>query len=528
MAASSDIEGGKELPSWNKLGPFPTQEEFDILPRVPGRIPWTAWTVAFVEFVERFSYYGTSAVYVNLIQQPLPEGSKTGDGFLTQQSGAFNMGQRASTGITTFNQFWSYFTPLFGAYLADQYRGRYLTIQYANVAALVGHVILIISAIPPVITHPTVGIAIFTVGLFILGMGTGGFKSNISPLIAEQYTEKKAYVRTDKRGHKEIVEPAHFVGFWLSFTLPTICYLLCPLILFYFKKSYKLTPPTGSVMAKAWKLVRFACKKSKDLRDPEFWQRVKPSELAARGEPIPKWMTFDDEWVDEVKRASTMTPGSTPNDIINNLNPLFIVIIIPVTDFIVYPGLRKCGVRLSSIREITAGFVLGSMAMVSACVTQAYIYKLSKCGSDINAKVETGREDCAAPISVWVQGIPYGLIGMSEVLAAVTKLEYAYTKAPSNMKSTVQAIALATSAFSSALSQALVAPSNDPLLVWNYGVVAVLAMVGAIGFYLTFREADRDEYALNNQKQSSWACWLCWLRTSKTNVIHAACVELVL
>lgn len=44
------------------LGPFPTQEEWDTLPRVPGKIPWTAWTVAFVEFVERFSYYGTSAV----------------------------------------------------------------------------------------------------------------------------------------------------------------------------------------------------------------------------------------------------------------------------------------------------------------------------------------------------------------------------------------------------------------------------------------------------------------------------------
>lgn len=43
-------------------GPFPTQEEWDTLPRVPGSIPWTAWTVAFVEFVERFSYYGTSAV----------------------------------------------------------------------------------------------------------------------------------------------------------------------------------------------------------------------------------------------------------------------------------------------------------------------------------------------------------------------------------------------------------------------------------------------------------------------------------
>ena len=83
------------------LGPFPTEEEWATLPRVAGSIPWQAWTVAVVEFVERFSYYGTSAVFVNFIQKPLPPGSKTGAGFLGEySSGALDMGQRASTGLT--------------------------------------------------------------------------------------------------------------------------------------------------------------------------------------------------------------------------------------------------------------------------------------------------------------------------------------------------------------------------------------------------------------------------------------------
>jgi proton-dependent oligopeptide transporter, POT family len=99
--------------------PFPTEEEFATLPRVPGSIPWTAWTVAAVEFAERFSYYGTTAVckseipyyyrentklisVVNFIQKDLPKGSKTGAGFLIKPgSGALGMGQRASTGLTT-------------------------------------------------------------------------------------------------------------------------------------------------------------------------------------------------------------------------------------------------------------------------------------------------------------------------------------------------------------------------------------------------------------------------------------------
>lgn len=48
---------------------------------------------------------------VNFIQQPLPEGSSTGAGF-SGQSGALGMGQRASTGLKTFNEFWSYVMPL--------------------------------------------------------------------------------------------------------------------------------------------------------------------------------------------------------------------------------------------------------------------------------------------------------------------------------------------------------------------------------------------------------------------------------
>jgi POT family proton-dependent oligopeptide transporter len=81
---------------------------------------------------------------------------------------------------------------------------------------------------------------------------------------------------------------------------------------------------------------------------------------------------------------------------------------------------------------------------------------------------------------------------------------YAYTKAPINMRSTVQAIALSTSAVSAALGQALVGLSEDPLLVWNYGSVAVVALFGGIGFYLTFRKADRDEDKLNNLQESRY------------------------
>lgn len=39
-------------------GEEPTEEELKTLPRVSGKIPWTAFTIAFVELCERFGYYG--------------------------------------------------------------------------------------------------------------------------------------------------------------------------------------------------------------------------------------------------------------------------------------------------------------------------------------------------------------------------------------------------------------------------------------------------------------------------------------
>jgi POT family proton-dependent oligopeptide transporter len=49
------------------------------LRRVADTIPFAAWTIVFVEFAERFSWYGTTGPMTNYIQQPLPKGSIAGN-----------------------------------------------------------------------------------------------------------------------------------------------------------------------------------------------------------------------------------------------------------------------------------------------------------------------------------------------------------------------------------------------------------------------------------------------------------------
>lgn len=39
----------------------------------------------------------------------------------------------------------------------------------------------------------------------------------------------------------------------------------------------------------------------RNLNDGTFWEKVKPSQIAAADRP--SWMTFDDQWVDEVMRG---------------------------------------------------------------------------------------------------------------------------------------------------------------------------------------------------------------------------------
>lgn len=60
-----------------------------------------------------------------------------------------------------------------------------------------------------------------------------------------------------------IVYAEKYIGFWLSFTLPTILFIFCPIVLITFKGKYVRRPPTGSVLGKATGLFFLALKKNR-------------------------------------------------------------------------------------------------------------------------------------------------------------------------------------------------------------------------------------------------------------------------
>jgi POT family proton-dependent oligopeptide transporter len=188
---------------------FPTDEEIATLRRVSAPIPWKIYTIAFVELVERMSYYGTIAVYSNFIskERPTATGACVDPNADECVPGALFKGKQVAFSLTTFNAFWVYTCPLLGAWIADTYLGRFKTIVYSVIVAEIGHLILVASSAPAVLDKPSTALGVFVLGVLIMGLGTGTFKPNISPLIAEQVPIEKMRVE-EQKGERVIVDPA--------------------------------------------------------------------------------------------------------------------------------------------------------------------------------------------------------------------------------------------------------------------------------------------------------------------------------
>jgi len=236
-------------------------------------------------------------------------------------------------------------------------------------------------------------------------------------------------------------------------------------------------------------------------------------------------ITWDDEFVGEVSRtfkackvflffpfywlcysqidgnlttvAAGMQLNGTPNDLIQNLNPISIIILIPIFDSFIYPGLRKMGINFSPIKRIYAGFIVAGLGMLYAAVLQKYIFEKSPCHDNQPSECKIDGVHQPAPINVWVVAGPYILVGISEIFASITSLEYAFTKAPQRMKSVVVAFSQFQTALSSALNFALVDVNVEWRFTWLFGAAGITAWIVGTIFFFSFRELDAAEAELN-------------------------------
>ncbi len=117
-----------------------------------------------VEMWERFSYYGMRAFLVL---------------FLVSTAGGFGWSKQEASHLYAWYTGLVYLTPLLGGYLADRVLGTHRAVVIGSVVIASGHFCL---AIPAQTS--------FFVGLGLIVLGTGFFKSNISTMVGQLYRKE--------------------------------------------------------------------------------------------------------------------------------------------------------------------------------------------------------------------------------------------------------------------------------------------------------------------------------------------------
>ncbi|KAJ5389049.1 uncharacterized protein N7496_000117 [Penicillium cataractarum] len=532
----ANMDMDKENLSMTPDGGEPTEDEKRSLRHIAENLPVSAWLVAIVELCERFTYYGMSGLFQNYVLRPL-------DG--SQGRGALGMGHQGATGLTTFFQFWCYVTPILGAIVADQYLGKYKTIVLFCGVYLVGLLILVCTSIPTALEHGA-GMGGFIVAILVIGLGTGGIKSNVAPLIADQYKRKKMALLTTKKGERVIIDPAltiqriymifygcinlgslsllatpymeQYIGFWSGYLLCLCMFAAGTLVLLLGRKYYVVRPPQGSIITDAFKALWMMVKnRNMDAPKPS-WQ------LEHRG--VEATLPWDDHFIDELKRAlvacrvfafypiywvvygqfsgnfvtqaGQMQGHGIPNDLMQNFDPISIIVFIPLLETVVYPLMRRLRIPFLPITRISLGFVVASLAMMYAAIVQHLIYSAGPCyGHPLCAASEIDGTAYGNNVHIAIQTPAYVFIGVSEIFASVSGLEYAYTKAPPSMKSFVQSMYLLTNAFGSALAEALTPAAFDPAIMWMFVGLACASFLCGIIFYFIFRHLNAQEDDMN-------------------------------
>jgi POT family proton-dependent oligopeptide transporter len=134
----------------------------------------------------------------------------------------------------------------------------------------------------------------------------------------------------------------------------------------------------------------------------------------------PFWSLFDQKASTWVLQANSMhLPGWSwlkSASQMQALNPLLVMLLIPLNNLVVYPRLRSLGVEPTPLRRMAAGMALAGVSWIVVGTLQLAM-------------------DGGQRISILWQVLPYAILTYGEVLVSATGLEFAYSQAPGKMKS---------------------------------------------------------------------------------------------
>lgn len=166
---------------------------------------------------------------------------------------------------------------------------------------------------------------------------------------------------------------------------------------------------------------------------------------------------------------------------------------------IIYPLLRRWGIKWGAVSRMTFGFALCTLGSVGFSILQYYVYKTSPCGHNATtcADIVPAGANSLSSVSYALYSIPIVITAVSEIFVNVTAYGIAYARSPKNMKGLVTSLNLFMTAITAIIGLATADAIQDPYLIWAFAGPTVVGGALTVVFYFTFRHLDKEEFYIN-------------------------------
>lgn len=429
----------------------------NILTRFFTSHPTGFWFFFWGELAERSCYYGMRAILVLYVAEQLGFGDAN-----------------AATIVSLFMAS-CYLLPLLGGYLADNFFGKYWTIVGFSLPYILGQLLLSIDS------QQIFGISpryFLFVSLALLAMGSGVIKPNISTLMGltyDQYRPGQTQLRSDA-----------FSFFYMAINIGAFASsLIVPWLRSHY--SYNIAFLFPAVLMTA-ALLLFALGKPYYAREVITHSRKTPEQRRQQWAVLGKlfslflvitffWMIFDQSattWIFFAKDYFDphLLGFDVKPDQVQALNPLFIVLLLPIVSIGLWRLLGRMGLHMRPTDKMLVGFFLTAAGMALMAVAGFL----------------------AAPgqkVSLWWQVATFLLITLAELCISPVGLELAFTAAPPSMKGFITGCFLLTVFFGDILNSFLTR-LYGPLGPGRYfGLLTGILLVVTVAFVFVARRFNR-------------------------------------
>jgi proton-dependent oligopeptide transporter, POT family len=358
-----------------------------------------------------------------------------------------------------------YFLPVVGGWLADRWVGRYWTILGLSLFYCLGHGVLALYG------GRQGGLY---AGLVLIALGAGGIKPCVSAFVGDQFGPAQPGLLTRVYGlFYWAINLGAFFGFALiplvrdhggyrwAFGLPGIFMGLATLLFWMGSPHYVRQPPrrtthqAGFAAVVWWALMKVVSGQLSVVggRGPvpgrrpgkvSFWdaalarygrEEVEAAQAVLRivlvfaAVPV-FWALFEQINTTWVLQGQRMIPFQVfgyrmDAERMQSMSALLVLTWVPVLTLWVYPLCERLGLRPTPLRRMGVGMVLGAVSFLI-------------CGW-MQWRLEHG-----TAFSLGWQTVPYLFLEAGEVMLSATGLEFAFTRAPATMKSTIMSLWLLT------------------------------------------------------------------------------------